>query len=64
MNKASEYRKHAAECRQLAGIMDGEQKQLMLEMASTWERLAQERSELVRRHPEVAVRDPSAGSNG
>lgn len=56
MKKASEYRSHADECRQLAGIMEGEQKQQLLEMAATWERLADERSELVRRHPELALR--------
>ena len=56
MKKASEYRSHAEECRQLAGIMEGEQKQQLLEMAATWERLAQERADLVRRHPELALR--------
>jgi hypothetical protein len=56
MKKASEYRQHAAECRALATSMDqGEQRDQLLEMAATWERLADERSDLVRRHPELAM---------
>jgi hypothetical protein len=55
MKKASEYRKHAEECRALAKGVTGEQRDQLLEMAATWERLAAERSELVRRHPELAL---------
>lgn len=55
MKKASEYRHHAEECRVLAGAMQGEQRDQLLEMAATWEKLATERSELVRRHPELAI---------
>ena len=56
MKKASEYRQHADECRQLASRMDvGEHRDQLLQMAATWERLANERSELVRRHPEMAL---------
>ncbi len=56
MKKASEYRQHADECRQLAARMDvGEHRDQLLEMAGTWERLADERSELIRRHPEMAL---------
>ena len=56
MKKASEYRQHAAECRALANAMDqGDQSDQLLEIAATWERLAQERSELVQRHPELAM---------
>ncbi|WP_165842755.1 hypothetical protein [Phenylobacterium deserti] len=51
MKKASEYRKHAEECRHLAASMEGEQRAQLLEMAVTWERLAEERSELLRRRP-------------
>jgi hypothetical protein len=55
MKKASEYRQHAQECRNLARHMpDGEQRKQLLEMAATWENLARERSDLVRRHPELA----------
>ena len=55
MKKASEYRQHAEECRALANGMAGEHRDQLLEMARTWERLAEERSELVRRHPELAI---------
>jgi len=56
MKKASEYRRHAEECRALAkGMAAGEHRDQLLEMAATWERLAVERSELVRRHPELAL---------
>ena len=56
MKKASEYRLHAQECRTLANAMDdGEQRDQLLEMAATWDRLAEERAELVRRNPEMAI---------
>jgi hypothetical protein len=60
MKKASEYRKHAEECRVLANRMaQGEHRDQLLEMAATWDRLAVERSDFVRRHPELAL----AGEN-
>ena len=56
MKKASEYRKHAQECRQLATRMDsGEQRDQLLEMALTWEKLAEDRSRWVSLHPELAL---------
>ena len=56
MKRASEYRQHAQECRALAKKMQqGEHHDQLLEMAATWERLAVERSELIRRHPELGV---------
>ena len=56
MKKASEYRQHAMECRQLAAALEvGEHRDQLLDMAATWERLADERSDLVRRHPELAL---------
>ncbi|THD57619.1 hypothetical protein [Phenylobacterium sp.] len=55
MKKASEYRQHAVECRQLAAGVAGPQRDQLLEMANTWERLAAERSELVQRHPEIGL---------
>ncbi|MET0273673.1 MAG: hypothetical protein ABW360_11845 [Phenylobacterium sp.] len=60
MKKASEYRAHAEECRHLAATMDGAQRSQLLEMAATWDKLALERSDLVRRHPELAL-DGEAG---
>ena len=60
MKKASEYRKHAAECRALAQkVKQGEQRDQLLDMAKTWERLAADRSALVRRRPEVALEGES-----
>jgi hypothetical protein len=55
MKKASEYRRHAEECRVLAKGTQGEHRDQLLEMAETWERLAAERSELVRKHPDLAM---------
>ncbi len=57
MKKASEYRRHEEECRALAKRTRGEQRDQLLDMAATWDQLAAERSELVRRHPELAIRD-------
>ena len=55
MKKASEYRQHAVECRQLAAGVQGVQREQLVEMAATWDRLAEERAELVQRHPELAL---------
>ncbi len=55
MKKASEYRQHAEECRQLANRMDsGEHRDQLLVMAANWDALAEERASLVQRHPELA----------
>ncbi|RDI61840.1 hypothetical protein [Microvirga subterranea] len=54
MKTASEYRKHAEECRVLARqVPEGEQREQLLEMARTWESLAETREGLVRNHPEL-----------
>jgi hypothetical protein len=54
MKTASEYRKHAEECRVLARQMPaGEQREQLLEMARTWDSLAETREALVRNHPEL-----------
>ena len=55
MKKASEYRRHAEECHALAKGMTGHQRDQLLEMAATWERLAEDRAALLERHPELAV---------
>ena len=48
---ASGYR-HAEECRALAARMKtSEQREQLLKIAATWERLAENRSDLVRKHP-------------
>lgn len=44
MKKLSEYRKHASECRSLAATMPSDdQRDQLLAMAETWDRLAEER---------------------
>jgi hypothetical protein len=56
MKKASEYRLHAEECRKLAAAMEsGDQCDQLMTMAAYWEKMAADRSDLVRRHPELAL---------
>jgi hypothetical protein len=56
MKKASEYRQHAEECRALARKLgQGEHRNQLLEMAATWDKLVIERSELIRRCPELGL---------
>lgn len=55
MKKASQYRKHAEECRALAKqVPEGPQRDQLLEMARTWDNLAKDRDMLVQKHPELA----------
>jgi hypothetical protein len=57
MDKASEFRQHAEECRALAQQMQqGEHRAQLLKLAEAWERLAEDRSSMVRRHPELTKR--------
>lgn len=54
MKKASEYREHARECRALAAQMDSaDQRDQLLQMAAHWDNLADDRAELVEKHPEL-----------
>ena len=56
VKKASEYRQHAEECRSLARTRkEGEHRTQLLQMAAIWEKLAEERSDLIRRYPELAT---------
>ncbi len=56
MKKASEYRQHAEECRSFAkGLLAGEQRDQLLNMAGMWENLAADRAALVLRHPELGL---------
>ncbi len=56
MKKASEYRLHAQECRQLAAQMDSaEQREQMLQMADHWLQLSEDRMKLIALHPELAM---------
>jgi 2-oxo-4-hydroxy-4-carboxy--5-ureidoimidazoline (OHCU) decarboxylase len=55
MKKASEYRLHAQECRDLAAKMDEPaQREQLIEMAEHWEKLAADRAALIRKHPDLA----------
>lgn len=55
MKKESEYRAHASECRTLAARTVREQdREVLLRMAADWERLATDRADLIRRHPELS----------
>jgi hypothetical protein len=54
MKKAAEYRDHATECRKLASIMDGEDRDQLLKMAETWEQLAEDRERVLQTQPEQA----------
>ena len=50
MKKVSDYRQHAAECRALAQQMKpADQRERLLEMARTWDKLAEERERADRR---------------
>ena len=63
MRKASEFRRHADECRALArNAGNEEQRRQLLDMANTWEQIAEERERLIARHPELAIEGDS--SNG
>ena len=56
MKKASEYRLHAQECRQLAAKMEsGDQREQLLNMARHWDQLAADRAQLIAAHPELAL---------
>jgi hypothetical protein len=49
MKKASEYREHARECRELAALMaEPENRRQLLDMAESWDLLAEERERLIR----------------
>jgi hypothetical protein len=54
LKTAAEYKNYADECRALAKQMpQGEQRNQLLQMAETWDTLATEREQLLRRHPEI-----------
>jgi hypothetical protein len=55
MKKASEYRQHAKECRDLAAQMESApQREQLIEMAEHWEKLARDRLALIAKHPDLA----------
>jgi hypothetical protein len=65
MKKASEYRLHAEECRQLAAKTDlGEQREQLLNMARHWDQLAADRAALISAYPELAMAGERAEEPG
>lgn len=56
MKKASEYRAHARECRDLAAKMETQpDREQLLAMAAHWDQLARDRIEMVRKYPDLAL---------
>jgi hypothetical protein len=56
VKKASEYREHARECRELAQKMETQaDREQMLAMAAHWETVANDRAALIRKHPDLAI---------
>ena len=56
MKRAEEYRKHAQECRVLASsAMSDKERDQLLALAQTWEKLAVERETFMQRHPELSA---------
>lgn len=53
MKKAEEYRLHAAECRQLATRGDQKAREMLLNMAKTWDSLADDRERQLARQRRV-----------
>jgi hypothetical protein len=61
VKKASEYREHADECRQMAArTQNDEHKAMLAKMAETWEALALEREAKMARDKRMAVLDAPA----
>ncbi len=62
VKKASEYRKHAEECLALAKqVPDGEHRKQLLEMARTWNALAEDRERVTRKHSDQREEKPRPG---
>jgi hypothetical protein len=60
MRKASEYRQHAAECREMANRASGPQRDQLLEMAKTWDALADNRDKQIARQTRIDALDRTA----
>jgi hypothetical protein len=57
VKKASEYRHHAAECREMATKASQFQREQLLKMAETWEGLAKDREQQLARQERLKVLD-------
>jgi len=59
MRKIEDYRKHAEECRlMLARSRTEDERQMLLNMAATWESLARDREEQIARQQRIKQLDP------
>jgi uncharacterized protein YjiS (DUF1127 family) len=59
MRKVTEYREHARECRKLAALMaEPESRAQLLNIADSWDQLADERERLVHLHEEPILDRP------
>jgi hypothetical protein len=57
VKKASEYRHHAAECREMAIRANQFQREQLLKMAETWENLAKDREQQLARQERLRALD-------
>jgi hypothetical protein len=58
MNKIAEFRKHAADCRELATkTANSEHQKMLLDMAQTWDELAKQRDQILGAVGAVSVLD-------
>jgi hypothetical protein len=63
VKKASEYRKHADECRQMMTAATGEQRAMLEEMARTWDSLAGDRERRATQKQRIAVLEANENRN-
>ena len=64
MRKVSEYREHAAECRELANKARSPQREMLLNMATTWDGLAEDRDKQIARQKRIEAFDEPTGPEG
>ena len=57
MKKVSEYLKHAAECREMARTASNSHRAQLIQMAETWEQLADARTRKLKQEGQVADAD-------
>ena len=64
MRKVDEYRRHAAECRQLAAATsNADSRRQLLDMAETWDGLARDREEQLAREARLSVLEKNRNGN-
>ncbi len=62
MHKVEDYPKHAQECLMLAGARASRQRDMLLNMAKTWDELAKGRAEQIAQHQRM--KDIASGPGG